>query len=88
MKIEELENIAKEILKDNSIEKIGKNLYRIKSKSIGVICNTEFLNSMFEQLLDDIKEYNIDTSAEHPINQDDDIVRYLFEKRGVRDKEP
>lgn len=78
MKIEELENIAKEILKDNSIEKIGKNLYRIKSKSIGVICNTEFLNSMFEQLLDDIKEYNIDTSAGHPTSEGDDIVRTIL----------
>lgn len=68
MKIEELENIAKEILKDNLIEKIGKNLYYIKSKSIGIICNTKFLNSVFEQILDNIKEYNIDTSAQHPTN--------------------
>lgn len=86
MKIEELENIAKEVLKDNLIEKIGENLYYIKSA--GIICNTEFLNSMFKQMLDDIKEYNIDTSAEHPINQDDDIVRYFFEKGRVKDKKP
>ena len=66
MKIEELENITKEVLKDDLIENIGKNLYYIKSKSIRVICNTEFLNSIFKQILDDIKEYNIDTSAEHP----------------------
>ena len=66
MKIEELENIAKEVFKDNSIENIGKNLYRIKSKSIVVICNTQFLNSVFEQILDNIKEYNIDTSTGHP----------------------
>lgn len=66
MKIEELENIAKEVFKDNSIKKIGKNLYHIKSKSIGVICNTKFLNSVFEQILDNIKEYNIDTSTHYP----------------------
>lgn len=33
------------------------------------------------------KEYNLDTSAGHPI-EDDDIVRYSFEKRRVKDKEP
>lgn len=87
MKIEELENIAKEVLKDNSIEKIGKNLYRIKLKSIVFICNTEFLNSMFKQLLDDIKEYNIDTSAGHPTSEGDDIVRYSEETQRVQDKE-
>lgn len=75
MKIEELENITKEVLKDNSIEKIGKNLYRIKSKSVGVICNTEFLNCVFEQILDNVKEYNIDTSSQHPTSEGDDIVR-------------
>ena len=88
MKIEELENIAKEVLKDDLIENIGKNLYYIKSKSIEVICNTEFLNSLFEQIRDNIKEYNIDTSAGHPTNEGDDIVRYSFEKRRVKDKEP
>lgn len=66
MKIEELENIVKEVLKDNSIEKIGKNLYRIKLKSGGVVCNTEFLSSVFEQILDNIKEYNIDKSTHYP----------------------
>lgn len=75
MKIEELENITKEVLKDDLIENIGKNLYRIKSKHIRVICNTEFLNSIFKQILDDIKEYNIDTSAQHPTSEGDDIVR-------------
>ena len=79
MKIEELENIVKEVFKDNSIEKIGKNLYRIKSKSGGIICNTEFLSSMFEQILDNIKEYNIDTSAGHPTLEGDDIVRHSKE---------
>ena len=38
-------------------------------------------NSLFDE------EYNIDTSAGHPI-QDDDIVRYSFEKRRAKDKEP
>ena len=35
-----------------------------------------------------LEEYNIDTSAGHPTNEDDDIVRYSFEKRRVKDKEP
>lgn len=34
-----------------------------------------------------LKEYNIDTSAGHPLSKDDDIVRYSFEKRRVKDKE-
>lgn len=33
-------------------------------------------------------EYNIDTSAGHPTDEGDDIVRYSFEKRRVKDKEP
>ena len=33
-------------------------------------------------------EYNIDTSAGHPTFEGDDIVRYSFEKRRVKDKEP
>lgn len=32
-------------------------------------------------------EYNTDTSAGHPV-KDDDIVRYSFEKRRIKDKEP
>lgn len=32
-------------------------------------------------------EYNTDTSAGHPV-KDDDIVRHSFEKRRVKDKEP
>lgn len=35
-----------------------------------------------------LKEYNIDTSAGHPTFEGDDIVRYSFEKRRVKDKEP
>ena len=35
-----------------------------------------------------LKEYNIDTSAGHPTDEGDDIVRYSFEKRRVKDKEP
>lgn len=34
-----------------------------------------------------ILEYNNNTSAGHPI-EDDDIVRYSFEKGRVKDKEP
>mgnify|MGYP006913530777 FL=1 len=32
-------------------------------------------------------EYNTDTSAGHPV-KDDDIVRYSLETRRVKDKEP
>lgn len=32
-------------------------------------------------------EYNTDTSAGHPV-KDDDIVRYSLEMRRVKDKEP
>lgn len=35
-----------------------------------------------------LKEYNIDTSAGRPTFEGDDIVRYSFEKRRVKDKEP
>ena len=35
-----------------------------------------------------LKEYNIDTSSGHPTFEGDDIVRYSFEKRRVKDKEP
>lgn len=34
-----------------------------------------------------VLEYNTNTSAGNPI-KDDDIVRYSFEKRRVKDKEP
>ena len=34
-----------------------------------------------------LKEYNTDTSAGHPV-KDDDIVRYSLETRRVKDKEP
>lgn len=34
-----------------------------------------------------IKEYNLDTSAGHPV-KDDDIVRYSEETQRVKDKEP
>lgn len=34
-----------------------------------------------------LKEYNIDTSAEHPTDEGDDIVRYSLETRRVKDKE-
>lgn len=33
------------------------------------------------------KEYNLDTSAGHPI-KDGDIVRYSSEKKRIKDKEP
>ena len=33
-----------------------------------------------------LEEYNTDTSTGHPV-KDDDIVRYSFEKRRIKDKE-
>ena len=35
-----------------------------------------------------LKEYNIDTSAEHPTFEGDDIVRYSEKTQRVKDKEP
>ena len=34
-----------------------------------------------------LKEYNINTSAGHPTDEGDDIVRYSLETRRVKDKE-
>ena len=48
---------------------------------------------MNKQIFEDFKKYlhnlehNTDTSAGHPV-KGDDIVRYSFEKRRVKDKEP
>ena len=50
------------------------------SQLIPVIYDTETGNY-------EIVEYNLDTSAGHPI-KDDDIVRYSSEKKRVKDKEP
>ena len=33
-----------------------------------------------------LEEYNTDTSAGHPTNEGDDIVRYSLETRRVKDK--
>ena len=55
-----------------SIEEFGNLLYEILNKH------------PFEEYC---IEYNIDTSAGHPTYEDDDIVRYSFEKRRVKDKE-
>jgi hypothetical protein len=48
-------------------------------------CNRYNLETMC--LLVRFIEYNNNTSAGHPI-KDDDIVRHSFEKRRVKDKEP
>lgn len=47
----------------------------------------EQLLKIFISRLDEFVEYNTDTSAGHPV-RDDDIVRHSFEKRRVRDKKP
>ena len=47
-----------------------------------VICPKDKVCKVYNSI-----EYNTDTSAGHPV-KDDDIVRYSFEKRRVKDKEP
>ena len=53
----------------------------------------EFMNLLYEILnkhpFEEYRiEYNIDTSAEHPTSEGDDIVRYSEETQRVKDKEP
>lgn len=66
---------------------------KVNNKEISCI---EDLREIFNQMFyDEILfgksqihiEYNTDTSAGHPI-KDDDIVRYSSEKKRVKDKEP
>lgn len=47
-----------------------------------VICPKDEVCKVYNSI-----EYNTDTSAGHP-TEDDDIVRHSFEKRRVKDKEP
>lgn len=51
----------------------GNGLYKIIPENI--ICGDKFLEKVNEAILDYIKEYNIDTSAQHPTFEGDDIVR-------------
>lgn len=57
-----------------TIDKLGSTLYDILNR-----------HPFTEYKI--ILEYNNNTSAGHPV-RDDDIVRYSFEKRRVKDKEP
>lgn len=57
-----------------TIDKLGSTLYDILNR-----------HPFTEYKI--ILEYNNNTSAGHPV-KDDDIVRYSFEKRRVEDKEP
>ena len=50
------------------------------------IATEEQLLRIFISRLDTFIEYNTDTSAGHPV-KDDDIVRYSLETRRVQDKE-
>ena len=50
------------------------------------IATEEQLLRIFISRLDRFIEYNTDTSAGHPV-KDDDIVRYSLETRRVQDKE-
>ena len=43
-------------------------------------------NEPYFKVLEELLEYNTDTSAGHPM-KDDDIVRYSSEKKRVNDKE-
>lgn len=64
----------KEYIASRNWDKISSEI----SKDIEVIEDLWFESTI---------EYNTDTSAGHP-TKDDDIVRYSFEKRRVKDKEP
>ena len=68
-----LEKLAKELFRSNQIKEIGENLYYIQSE--GIICNSKFLNTLNKNILNNVKEYNTDTSAQHPTDEGDDIVR-------------
>ena len=43
-------------------------------------------NEPYFKVLEELSEYNTDTSAGHPV-KDDDIVRYSEETQRVQDKE-
>lgn len=51
------------------------------------IATEEQLLRIFISRLDRFIEYNTDTSAGHPV-KDDDVVRYSEETQRVKDKEP
>lgn len=51
-----------------------------------LICSEKSWEILMKVILEDI-EYNTDTSAGHPV-KDDDIVRYSEETQRVKDKEP
>lgn len=84
LNFKKLEEICEKI-QFPEIQSLGNGLYKIIPENI--ICGDKFLEKVNEAILDYIKEYNIDTSAEHPNYKGDDIVRYSFEKRRVQDKE-
>ena len=70
------------------------NTFAIILESKGIVCNIDMRIATEEQLLrifisrlDRFIEYNTDTSAGHPV-KDDDIVRYSEETQRVKDKEP
>lgn len=56
-----------------------------KDGEISLICSESMYKTLIELYLEDI-EYNTDTSAGHPI-EDDDIVRYSEETQRVKNKE-
>lgn len=84
LSFKKLEEICKKI-QFPEIQSLGNGLYRIIPGNI--ICGDKFLEKVNDAILDYIKEYNIDTSTDPLNNQGEDIVRYLLETRGVKNKE-
>jgi hypothetical protein len=70
MTTEDFENLCKSIFP----EVLSKdNLRYIKFPKGRFICNVNFLDSVVKEVVNDLKEYNIDTSFRH--HNDEDIVR-------------
>lgn len=80
LNFKKLEEICEKI-QFPEIQSLGNGLYKIIPENI--ICGYKFLEKVNEAILDYIKEYNIDTSTEHPTSEGDDIVRHSFEKRRI-----
>lgn len=66
LSIKGIESIIRSIFPEDDVQSLGNGLYKINS--IGVICNDEFLYKLNNAIIHDLKEYNTDKSAEHPVN--------------------
>lgn len=80
LSLKKLEEVCEKI-QFPEIQSLGNGLYKIIPENI--ICGKKFLEKVNKAILDYIKEYNIDMSAEHPISKGDDIVRHSLETKRV-----